>query len=193
MTSLANVADAIIALTTLAALFCLFYGPWQAVCTDISRQIIFERRDRLFDMALEERISFNSEGYQSARRTLNGLLRFAHHLTWQEFVISAYFAGRHKNTGLPDWRNSLGDLPADVRREIEGLVRECSVMLTGMILLKSIFIGPLVFALAFFVACTKGSSWLLRKIASQARFDPLDEKIRISSAEFAKTESLLAA
>jgi hypothetical protein len=192
MSPLADTANAIIALATLAALLCLFYGPWQAVCTDISRQIIFERRDHLFDMALAGRIDFDTAAYRAARRTLNGLLRVAHRLTWQEFIISAYFIERNKPK-IQDWRETLVGLPADVREEVEGLVRECSAMLVGLMAMKSIFIGPIVFIVAFLVACTKGSSWLLRSVASQAGFDPLNEKIQTSSAEFAETEMALAA
>jgi len=192
MNPLANVADGLVALATLIALLCLFYGPWQGVCTDISRQIIFERRDRLFDMARAGRIDFSSDAYRAARQALNGLLRFAHKLTWQEFVISVYFV-KHNNPKIPDWRDKLATLPPDVRKEIDDLVRECSAMLTAMMALKSIFIGPLVFIVALFVACTKGSTWMLRLLASQERFDPLNEQIQNNSAEFAETEFAAAA
>ena len=54
-------AEALVGLVTLAALLCLFYGPWQALCTDLSRQFIFEGRDQLFDMALAGRLDFDSD------------------------------------------------------------------------------------------------------------------------------------
>lgn len=192
MNPLSVASEAIISLAMLAALLCLFYGPWQAVCTDISRQIIFERRDRLFDMALAGRLEFDSEAYRATRRALNGMLRFAHRFTWQEFIISAFFIDRYKPK-IPDWRDTLVSLPPDVRAEIQDLVRECSAMLTGTMVLKSFIIGPIVFVMVFAIACTKGSSWLLHSVATQASFGPLNEKIQTSSAEFAESEMALAA
>jgi hypothetical protein len=187
-----GVAEAVICLAMLAALLCLFYGPWQAVCTDISRQIIFERRDRLFDMALAGRLEFDSEAYRAARIALNRMLRLAHRLTWQEFAISACFIDRNRPK-VPDWRNAITDLPPDVRNEIEELVRECSAMLIGMMVLKSFIVGPIVFVLIFVLACTKGTTWLLHTVTSQAQFGPLNEKIQSSSAELAESDMALAA
>jgi hypothetical protein len=185
--TLAEVANAIVALAALAALLSLFYGPWQTVCTNLSRQIIFERRDRLFDMALAGRLEFDSEAYRATRRRLNGLLRFAHDLTWQELVVAAYTKQR-LNPKLPDWRADLESLPKDVRKDIEELVRECAATLTGMMALKSILIGPLVFVILVGAMCTLGASWLLHQVTSLTSFDPLNETIQTASAEFAESE-----
>jgi hypothetical protein len=187
-----TVADTIVSLATLTALLVLFYGPWQSVCTDISRQFIFERRDKLFDMAIAGRLSFDSEAYRATRRTLNGMLRFAHTITWQELVIGFYFIQKTR-AKLPDWRESLADLPVDVRNDVEATVKECTATLTGLVALKSIFIGPTVFALAFVIGCTKGTSWLLRSVASQERLEPLSETIETTSAEFVEAESMALA
>jgi hypothetical protein len=190
--TLADVANAIVALAGLAALLCLFYGPWQAVCTNLSRQIIFERRDRLFDMALAGRLDFDSEAYRATRRRLNGLLRFAHTLTWQELVVAAYFNQKVKSK-IPDWRADLASLPPDVRKDVEELVRECAATLIGMMALKSLLIGPVVFVVAIGIVCTKGRSWLLHKVASQTSLDPLNDTIQTTSAEFAESEEVACA
>jgi hypothetical protein len=71
-------ADVIVAITALALLVYLFYGPWQSVCTDFARQIIFESRDSLFDLAREGKLDFKSQQYRSIRSSLETLIRFAH-------------------------------------------------------------------------------------------------------------------
>jgi hypothetical protein len=182
-------ANAIVALATLTALLVLFYGPWQAVCTEFARQFIFERRDKLFDMALAGRLAFDSEAYKASRTAFNGMLRFAHTLTWQEFVIGAAFIEKVKPK-IPDWREALGETPADVRKDIDALMGECTAALIGMMALRSIFIGPLGFVLAIVIGCTKGTTWLLHSIASQQRLEPIGEKIRAASAEFAEAENI---
>jgi hypothetical protein len=82
-------ADALWAFLSLIALVLLFYGPWQGICTDIARQIVFEQRDRLFDMANNGRISFASKEYRDIRSGLESLIRFAHDLTLPHAIYLA--------------------------------------------------------------------------------------------------------
>lgn len=190
---LADAANAIVALAALAALLGLFYGPWQAVCTNLTRQIIFERRDRLFDMALDGRIGFDSEAYRATRRQMNGLLRFAHTLTWQELVMAHYVSQKFKKAVSDRRVDHLASLPPDVRNDIKELLRECTATLTGMMALKSIFVGPIVFVIAALIASTMGTTWLLHQVASQARLESLNETIQTTSAEFAESEDVACA
>src|SRR6516162_8405362 len=87
-------ADAIVTLFVLLLFACLFYGPWQAVCTDLARQLVFERRDRLFDLAASNRLAFDSEEYRKIRLTLEGMIRFAHSLTWPRLLMILLFRRR---------------------------------------------------------------------------------------------------
>jgi hypothetical protein len=183
----ATAADALIAVAALAALLAFFYGPWQTVCTDLSRQFIFERRDRLFDMALAGRISFDSEAYKATRQALNGLLRFAHQLTWPEIFVGMYFIHTRKPHARR-WQDALKSSPPDVRKELEYLVRECCVSLTAMMALKSLFIGPLAAIACVIVACTSGLNAIVRNVAARKGFEPLNQTIQTTSAEFAESE-----
>jgi hypothetical protein len=187
----AMAADAMVALAVLGALLCLFYGPWQSACTDLGRQFIFERRDKLFDMALAGRISFDSEAYQSARQTLNGFLRFAHELTWPEILVGTYFIHKRR-PHVRRWQDTLTSLPPDVRREIEDLVRECTVSLIAMMALKSIFIAPLVAPACVVFACTSGLNVLTRKFAANKELEPLFQTIQTTSEEYAESETVVA-
>jgi hypothetical protein len=191
MNNLTIAAEGIVALATLILLLCLFYGPWQAVCTEhcteLGRQAIFERRDRLFDMALSGRITFNSKIYKETRQSMNNMLRFTHTMTWQSIVIGAFFLKRTRPT-LPEWHNVARSLPADVRKEIEQLVSECSAIMLLTAALKSFIIGPLVMMVCIGAAFTVGIRWILRRIVSQEKFEPLNQTIQATSAEFAENE-----
>jgi len=73
--------DPLISFAMLVVFIAWFYGPWQDTCADYARQIIFEERDKLFDLASDGRISFKSGNYKSIRSSLNTAIRFAHELT----------------------------------------------------------------------------------------------------------------
>jgi len=46
-----TLTQTLVGLGSLAALLIILYGPWQAICTDIARQMLFEKRDAIFDLA----------------------------------------------------------------------------------------------------------------------------------------------
>jgi hypothetical protein len=78
--------DSLLGIVALAGFALVFYGPWQWVCTDWARQTIFESRDRLFDLAHTGELSFEATNYRAIRASLNCLIRFAHEVTWAEFL-----------------------------------------------------------------------------------------------------------
>lgn len=51
-------AEALLGIAALSLIAVVFYGPWQAVCTDWSRNYIFEARDRIFDLAESGELEF---------------------------------------------------------------------------------------------------------------------------------------
>ena len=56
-------------------------GAMQEICADYARQIIFEQRDRLFDLAAEGKIAFSSKEYTTIRGSLNSAIRYCHEMT----------------------------------------------------------------------------------------------------------------
>ena len=71
------------AILALLALCVLFYGPWQEVCTDYARQVMFEKRDALFDLAASAELDFDSEEYRTIRISLEKAIRFARFILFQ--------------------------------------------------------------------------------------------------------------
>src|SRR5262245_42077518 len=82
--------QALIGLASLTALVVVLYGPWQEVCTDIARQIIFEKRDAIFDLAHNGKLSFDSPEYGTIRSALQSSIRFAHELSLPRFLVMAF-------------------------------------------------------------------------------------------------------
>jgi hypothetical protein len=80
-------ANAIAALIVLSLLLLFFYGPWQSAVTDFARQVVFEERDAVFDMAADAKLAFDSDEYRTIRDAFNSLIRFAHELKWTRLLI----------------------------------------------------------------------------------------------------------
>jgi hypothetical protein len=150
-------ADAIVAFVLTVSLLCIFYGPWQEVCTDIARQYIFEKRDRLFDIAADGRLDFASSEYRDVRRGLESMIRFAHELTWPQLMIFGVQYARHKNSFPKPAADSAVSRIADaaLRAEVGALLKDATGMMMAMVLSKSILVAPLLFIVVIVALCTK--------------------------------------
>jgi hypothetical protein len=159
-------ADAVISLFGLTFFASLFYGPWQAACADWARQIVFEKRDRLFDLAADGGLSFSSDEYRMLRSGLEGMIRFAHELTWPRLLFHAKL--RHR-MGIAD-DHSLAEAAAriedpGVRQQVNELVFEATIGLIVMMALKSIVVAPFAFVAGCLAMCSSGFKYLIRNRA----------------------------
>lgn len=80
MTALASIISA-------GLLVWLVFFAYQTYRVDKLRQDLFAIRDALFDEALTEKISFDSEVYVVARQVTNGMIRFGHRLNALSMLI----------------------------------------------------------------------------------------------------------
>ena len=139
MMTITTLMQALIATGSLAALLILVYGPWQEVCTDIARQIIFEKRDAIFDLARSGKLSFNSREYGAIRSALQASIRFAHELTLPRFVLIAFVlsvrGSRPEDNDLSRAIRRIAD--PDTRRQVEILVMQAYRALFLMMFAKS--------------------------------------------------------
>jgi hypothetical protein len=92
--------QAVIGLGGFTVLIVILYGPWQEICTDFARQIVFEKRDAIFDLAHSGKLSFKSREYGTIRSSLQASIRFAHELTLPRFFLLA--AGLRKQGSHPE-------------------------------------------------------------------------------------------
>jgi len=135
-----TLTQALIGLGSLGALLAIVYGPWQAICTDIARQIVFEKRDAIFDLAQSGKLSFSSREYGTIRSSLQASIRFAHELTLPRFLVMAavLFARGTRRPEDTDLSRAIREI-ADptIRQQVEGLVSQAHRTLIAMMLAKS--------------------------------------------------------
>ena len=85
------ISDSILSLVMLIIIALLFYGPWQELCAGIARQLMFERRNVIFNFARRGDLDFYSKEYRDIRNSLNMMIRFAHQATLPRLLfISVY-------------------------------------------------------------------------------------------------------
>ncbi|MDF1790253.1 MAG: hypothetical protein P1U88_00010 [Thalassobaculaceae bacterium] len=139
--------DAIVGILTLGALAVFFNGPWQWVCTDVARQLMFERRDAVFDMAREGKLRFDSPEYRDIRQSIEQLIRYAHDLTLARFLYLAFARGLiHKSTPS-NFRDAVDRIEnAEVRREVHNHLKMTMIVVLVMMVAKSPFLTLLLCA-----------------------------------------------
>jgi hypothetical protein len=130
-------ANAIAALLIVLLLGFLIYGPWQEICTDFARQLIFEKRDAIFDIADKGELTFNSQDYRIIRSGLEKLIRFAHELTLPSLVFIWIFIGIKPNE-RPDLLLAIDRITdKETNEKVRGLVDEALMVAALMVVLKS--------------------------------------------------------
>ncbi|WP_316228579.1 hypothetical protein [Bradyrhizobium sp. SZCCHNR2023] len=131
-------SNALVSLLVLAALMVFIYGPWQWICTDFARQLVFEKRDEIFDMAADGEFSFKSREYKTIRSSLEACIRYAHDLTWPSFVFLALSRkGRDHLTERSSLHEAVDALPEHIRDRVREKVTVAMVALIVMAVAKS--------------------------------------------------------
>lgn len=115
---------------------------WKAYTMNLTRQHLFELRDRLFDAARRGDISYDSTAYGMARVTINGMIRFCHELTFGRMLtiaIAAKFAGTPKF--VLDYQQNLdtalAELPLDQQKLVKATMHEMNVFVVMHLLRTS--------------------------------------------------------
>lgn len=139
-----------------AALLVWFFSrPWQSLWTAVSRQHLFELRDRLFDIAADERIEFSDPVYCRLREYLNGCIRFTHKITFGSFVAGFVCLGSQirKKYTLPEAIENVAD--EKVRQEMRDIFLKSVFVLLRHMVIRSPFLWlllclyPLIVAFLF--------------------------------------------
>lgn len=145
--------EALTSLLFIGLLLWLAYGPWQSYCVDVARQRMFGVRDKLFDMAADEKLSFDDKAYRDMRRLINACIRFAHRMTWVEILaIALAVRGR---AGRPDTLDVVLDSIADptTKKAVERLQGRLSLVVFALVIVRSpllfVLAAPLIIFLAF--------------------------------------------
>lgn len=177
--------DAFWTLVCVAVIAYLFYGPWQSVCTSYARQIVFEKRDAIFDIAVQGGLDFKSTEYKAIRSSLEKSIRFAHELTLPRFFLYRWYLQKanlkQSSSDLAEAMNGIGD--ENTRRRVMRLVGEAHIALVLMMLAKS----PLTVAVAVgVVLISRFRGGVRRKLVAWA--GPFGEMAQIE-AEYAPVKT----
>lgn len=139
-------AHAIEGIIGLGAFLFFLWGPWQWCVSDLTRNRLFELRDRLFDMGINGQLDFTSSAYQELRELFNTQIRFAHHLNFWRFLALAPVAVKLRTSTIPINKIVAKIENEKTKKDAIALVKEMHASVFFAIFLKS----PIV-SLVFFV------------------------------------------
>lgn len=131
--------DAFVTLALLLLFAVFLIGPWREACTAFARQVVFEKRDAIFDLAADGKLSFTSREYRTIRASLEKMIRFAHDLTIYRFAwLSGAITATRKDDEASDLFLAIKSLPdPEVRDRVFRLVFEAHRAVLLMMLCKS--------------------------------------------------------
>ena len=152
------------ALLCAAVLIWFFSGPWQTLWTAVSRQRLFELRDRLFDLAADGRIGFSDPAYLEAREYLNFSIRRTHTNTFGQFVLGAITLAEVGTLGetVLDTVERVQDEP--IRRELRDILLRSVAAEVGHMVIRSPLLWMLLPAVVGVVAFSAGGGALASKM-----------------------------
>ena len=184
--------DAIVGIAFFALFVGIFYGPWQTVVTEYTRQRLFEIRDRIFDLAYEnpETFGFQSEEYKLLRNSINGAIKFCHFFTFQWMLFARYILrDKHPDQITSEIINRIDD--AKIREEVHSLFFEIGIAVTLQLVFRSLPLFVFMWVMApFFIVL----SIMRRKQIASRIIQPIeDEVIRSGYAEYLEQTTLKAA
>jgi hypothetical protein len=124
-------------LASVALLIWFFYGPWQNIVLDATRQILFEARDEVFLAAADGKLKFDSAEYVLFRQRFNSAIRVAHEVTWIQVLAFALSPnkGQDVTPGLYDAIAKMEN--RDMAARMHQLIQRASYAMFGAIILRS--------------------------------------------------------
>ena len=135
--------DPFVTFVLIAMFIVWFYGPWQETCADYARQIIFEQRDRLFDLAAEGKIAFSSKEYTTIRGSLNSAIRYCHEMTAARIAfIWISYKFKHIGPTHSDMYNARENISDEnLRNLVESIeMRSFAAMAVSMLFRSLLFV-----------------------------------------------------
>ncbi|MGA7695542.1 MAG: hypothetical protein WCA76_10960, partial [Candidatus Sulfotelmatobacter sp.] len=112
MSAIVNASHLVIGLF---ALWFLYFFCWREHRIDTYRQRLFGVRDNLFDYAASEAIRFDDPAYTTLRDLSNGLIRFAHTLTFTRVCALAFLGAPPRTNRMELWMADVQTRSPEVR------------------------------------------------------------------------------
>jgi hypothetical protein len=115
MSAIVNASHLVVGLF---ALWFLYFFCWREHRIDAYRQRLFGVRDDLFDFAASGGIKFDDPAYTTLRDLSNGLIRFAHRLTFTRVWSIVLFGNLSRTNRMEAWMVDVKSRPAAVRDKL---------------------------------------------------------------------------
>ncbi len=143
---------------TITIAFFLFYYHWRSYVIDVTRQQLFELRDRLFDMACRGELDRSSETYKVIREMFNSSLRFIHRIGLFQFLAVMLWNGKEIRENAVAASKVIANIEDEsVREEVQRLVdRMSAYMFLQLVKRSAISIVALPVILLLYVVVTLG-------------------------------------
>jgi hypothetical protein len=125
----------------------IFYWPWQRLCVDWSRQLMFEERDRLFLLTRSSKsLPLDSELHIGLRSVIDGTIRYCHRITWQRLLVDVYFRDFDKeitSARAARLNELMNNTPQDVRQKLRRIIVRMAFACIVCMMGRSLLLGPL--------------------------------------------------
>ncbi len=174
------IADSILSLAMLIIISLLFYGPWQELCADIARQLMFEKRNLIFNFAQSGDLDFNSKEYRDIRNSLNLMIRFAHQATFPRLLFISACLYKTPISETSTLQNATGRVEnPKLRNELRSIVDEAELIMILAAAARSVcfwILLPLIFVPRIFI-------WWLRSSRDKVirRIRNVGERVQIEA------------
>lgn len=92
-----DLINTVMAVLAAITLWWFFTGKYQEYRIDLTRQRLFSIRDELLDTAMDGKLDINSTAYCLCRKTINGMIRYCHKLSfWHVLIVFIGFRKQMK-------------------------------------------------------------------------------------------------
>ena len=106
---------------------------WRIYRIDSLRQKLFALRSELFDYAANGHVQFDRKAYTLLRLKINGMIRFAHRVSFARLFMSLVFFHSSRTDFLPkilkEWQEAVNQVPSEVREKLLEMDQKMSVIL----------------------------------------------------------------
>jgi hypothetical protein len=147
-----NLLNAIFLFTSLGLFVTVFYWPWQRLCVDWTRQLLFEERDKLFEMGVSGKLPFDSPIYRETREQIEGTIRLCHQLTWPRMLL--FFIVRptdeRRKQRIKNYISMIENVsPPSLKSDLRMILTRVAFASIVCFMGRSIFLGPVFLFLYF--------------------------------------------
>lgn len=183
----AGAAAAVEGVIALVVLLIVLYVPAQRLCVNYARDVIFEQREAVFDLAAHGRLIFGSDTYVAVRDEMNGMIRLAHKLTVWRLILLRVTMLRSEGWLQKQTIDSVVAQIADrqTRDEVATRMRTARAAMLMMVMTRSlIWLAAFIVAIALWrliVFVARDQADALRGLRARAErwlVAPLEEAVR---------------